>query len=196
MLRLSKTIREIPPKPSEPDPRRLYPERPGVSGEIRCSSGLIWADWSGTKCFFLGREGNSLISDWAEITNSSSGEGDSSFPIMEKKLSTHDDCPFIQVGEYLKIIVAHKFQVSHLHMHIISPESELSTRMDLTFRPDSYWFKTTDTLLAMLDKLKPPVTQTQSPMDDLRWDRETSVACFNCIWGPRRRLRRCHLIRA
>ncbi|XP_003741009.1 histidine triad nucleotide-binding protein 3 [Galendromus occidentalis] len=57
--------------------------------------------------------------------------------------------------------------VSHLHMHIISPESEMSTRMDLTFRPDSYWFKTTETLLGILDRMKPPVSQVQSPIDEL-----------------------------
>lgn len=57
--------------------------------------------------------------------------------------------------------------MSHLHMHIISPESELSTRMDITFKPDSYWFKTTETVLDTLERLKPPATQIQSPQDDL-----------------------------
>ncbi|OQR76693.1 histidine triad nucleotide-binding protein 3-like [Tropilaelaps mercedesae] len=56
--------------------------------------------------------------------------------------------------------------VSHLHMHIIAPESAMSTRYDMTFRTDSYWFRSVDVILETLSKLRPTSSQLQTPSSD------------------------------
>ena len=46
--------------------------------------------------------------------------------------------------------------VGHLHLHIISPVSQLGYVSRLIFRENSYWFTTADSLLAEIEKKPPP----------------------------------------
>ncbi|XP_022687356.1 histidine triad nucleotide-binding protein 3-like isoform X2 [Varroa jacobsoni] len=60
----------------------------------------------------------------------------------------------------------HGRKVGHLHMHIISPESAMSKRNELTFRNDSYWFRSADAILEMLTRLQPTPSRLQTPSSD------------------------------
>ncbi|XP_022660127.1 histidine triad nucleotide-binding protein 3-like [Varroa destructor] len=79
--------------------------------------------------------------------------------VLELRGGKWDECrrgfhfpPFISVG--------------HLHMHIISPESAMSKRNELTFRNDSYWFRSADAILEMLTRLQPTPSRLQTPSSD------------------------------
>lgn len=41
--------------------------------------------------------------------------------------------------------------VSHLHLHIISPESQLPFLSRWVFKPDSWWFATADQILEKIN---------------------------------------------
>ncbi|EFA01428.2 Histidine triad nucleotide-binding protein 3-like Protein [Tribolium castaneum] len=44
--------------------------------------------------------------------------------------------------------------VSHLHLHIISPVSEMSFISSFVFKPNSWWFTSVDQILEKLEKSK------------------------------------------
>lgn len=51
-------------------------------------------------------------------------------------------------------------------MHVIAPESSMSARYDLTFRTDSYWFRSVEAILESLMRLRPTASQLQTPSSE------------------------------